>query len=146
MTALVGGVITLIATLPFVLIKADTSYVVISVAMAFRGLGIGLSMMPAMTAAYATLRPDQINDATPQLTVLQRVGGSIGTAILTVVLANGITAHTPVAIAASFSHTYWWVMGISLVALLPTIVLAIIERRHEPVAIPAEVALEAAAA
>src|SRR4051794_3032437 len=146
MTALVGGVITLIATIPFVLIQADTSYVVISAAMAFRGLGIGLSMMPAMTAAYATLRPDQINDATPQLTVLQRVGGSIGTAILTVVLANGITAHTPVAIAASFAHTYWWVMGISVVALLPTIVLAMIERQHDPVAIPAEVALEAAAA
>jgi len=146
LTALLGGVITLVATVPFVLIEANTSFFTISAAMAFRGLGIGLSMMPAMTAAYATLRPDQINDATPQLTVLQRVGGSIGTAILTVVLANGITARTPVAIAASFSHTYWWVMGISVVALLPTIVLAVMERRHEPVAIPAEVALEAAAA
>ena len=48
-------------------------------------------MMPSMTAAYAVLRPDQINDATPQMNVLQRVGGSIGTAVLAVVLQSGIS-------------------------------------------------------
>jgi uncharacterized membrane protein len=108
--------------------------------------------MPSMTAAYAVLRPDQINDATPQLTVLQRVGGSIGTAILTVVLQSGITdlaAPSDAGIAGAFGHTYYWVLGISLVALLPTIVLATVERRArttetaEP--LPAEVALEVAA-
>ena len=52
--------------------------------------------------------------------MLQRVGGSIGTAILTVVLQQGITANTPTAIAASFAHTFWWVVAISVVALLPT--------------------------
>ena len=52
--------------------------------------------------------------------MLQRVGGSIGTAILAVVLQNGITANTPVAIAAAFAHTYWWVVAISVIALLPT--------------------------
>ena len=90
LTSLIGGVITILATIPFVLIEADTSFVLISAAMIVRGFGIGMSMMPSMTAAYAVLRPDQINDATPQLNVLQRVGGSIGTAILTVVLSSGI--------------------------------------------------------
>jgi len=98
--------------------------------MVARGFGIGLSMMPAMTAAYATLRPHQVKDATPQLNVLQRVGGSIGTAILTVVLQNGITADAPEAIAASFAHTYWWVVGIGVLALLPTVLLAVVERRR----------------
>ena len=56
----------------------------IGAAMVVRGFGIGMSIMPAMTAAYSVLRPDQISHATPQLTTLQRVGGSIGTAILTV--------------------------------------------------------------
>jgi EmrB/QacA subfamily drug resistance transporter len=145
LTSLIGGVITIVATVPFVLIDAGTSYVALGGAMAVRGLGIGLSMMPAMTAAYATLRRDQVNDATPQLNVLQRVGGSIGTAILTVVLQHGIVANTPVAIADSFAHTYWWVLGISLVALAPTIVLALVERRHAPAPVTAELALEAAA-
>ena len=42
--------------------------------------------MPAMSAAFASLRPEQLSDATPQLNVLQRIGGAIGTAVLAVVL------------------------------------------------------------
>jgi EmrB/QacA subfamily drug resistance transporter len=130
LTSLMGGAIMIVATLPFVVIDATTSFWTLDGAMVIRGFGIGLAMMPAMTAAYATLKPEQVNDAAPQLNVLQRVGGSIGTAILTVVLQNGITANTPDAIAASFAHTYWWVVGVSVVALLPTILLAVIERRR----------------
>jgi hypothetical protein len=122
-----------VATVPFVLIGGSTSYWLISAAMVFRGLGIGLSMMPAMTAAFTVLRPDQVNHATPQLTVLQRVGGSIGTAILSVVLQSQITsagAHPSAnALAGAFGSTYWWVMGVTLVALVPTVLLAVVERR-----------------
>ena len=150
LTSLIGGTITIFATIPFVLIEADTSFLLISAAMVVRGFGIGMSMMPSMTAAYAVLRPDQINDATPQLNVLQRVGGSIGTAILAVVLQSGISGlgtPTPAGIAGAFGDTYYWVLGISLVALLPTIVLATIERRAKASAepLPAEIALEAVA-
>src|SRR3954451_1677474 len=123
LTSLIGGTITIVATIPFVLIEANTSFVLIAAAMIVRGFGIGMSMMPSMTAAYAVLRPDQINDATPQLNVLQRVGGSIGTAILAVVLQSGISGlgrPTAEGVAASFAHTYWWVLGISVVALVPT--------------------------
>src|SRR3954449_1105736 len=131
LTSLVGAGITLIATVPFVLIGAETSYWLIGAAMIVRGFGIGMSMMPAMSAAYAVLRPDQINTATPQLNVLQRVGGSIGTAILAVVLPNGISDigadPRPAGIASSFPTTYWWVLGITFVALLPTIVLTVVE-------------------
>ena len=106
-------------------------------------------MMPALAAAYARLEPSQVPRATGALNALQRVGGSIGTAILTVVLQTGISglaAPTPAGIATAFAGTYWWVLGISLVALAPTVVLAIIERRAKatpPVA--ADVALEAVA-
>jgi EmrB/QacA subfamily drug resistance transporter len=150
LTSLIGGSIAIAATVPFLMVGAATSFWVIGAAMVARGFGIGMSMMPSMTAAYAVLRPDQVNHATPQMNVLQRVGGSIGTAILTVVLQSGITglAHPTVAgVAQSFAHTYWWVIGISVVALLPTVLLTVVERRTraEAAAIPAEVALEAAA-
>jgi EmrB/QacA subfamily drug resistance transporter len=148
LTSLIGGAITIVATVPFVLVDESTSFALIAAAMVVRGFGIGMSMMPSMTAAYAVLRPDQVNDATPQMTVLQRVGGSIGTAILTVVLQSGITGlgrPTPAGIAASFAHTYWWVLGISLVALAPTILLTAVERRTRAAApMPAEAILEAA--
>ena len=150
LTSLIGAGITIVATVPFVLVGATTSFWLIGAAMVVRGFGIGMSMMPSMTAAYAVLRPDQVNDATPQMNVLQRVGGSIGTAILTVVLQSGIThlgRPTAAGVASSFAHTYWWVLGISVVALLPTILLSVVERRTRATAtapITAELALEAA--
>jgi uncharacterized membrane protein len=152
LVSLFGALITITATVPFVLIGAETSYWLIGAAMIVRGFGIGMSMMPSMTAAYAVLRPDQINTATPQLNVLQRVGGSIGTAILAVVLQsgiNGLAKPTPAGIAGAFAATYWWVLGISVVALLPTIVLTVVERRarteHQTHAVPADALVEAAA-
>jgi EmrB/QacA subfamily drug resistance transporter len=138
-TALIGGAITVVATIPFVLIGGETSYWLIGAAMVFRGFGIGMSMMPAMTAAFAVLRPDQINHATPQLNVLQRVGGSVGTAILSVVLSNHLkdvatnaaaSGHraTADAAAGAFGSTYWWVLGVTAFAMLPTLLLALVER------------------
>jgi EmrB/QacA subfamily drug resistance transporter len=149
LTAMAGCVITLVATLPFALIGATTSYWLICGAMVFRGFGIGMSMMPSWTAAFTVLRPDQINDATPQLTVLQRVGGSMGTALLTVMLQQHLDdAQTPDALAGAFGDTYWIVMALAFVAILPCLVLWRIERRtgvdeHEAM-IEAELATEAA--
>jgi EmrB/QacA subfamily drug resistance transporter len=132
LTSVIGATILAVATVPFLLIDDHTSYVLIGGAMVLRGIGVGLAIMPAMTAAFSVLRREQVNDASPQLTVLQRVGGSLGTAIIAVVLQSKTThagAHpTSSALAGAFAHTYWWVMALTLVALLPTVALVKIER------------------
>ena len=98
--ALVGVVATAVFTIPFGLIGAHTSVAFLCVAMFLRGAGMGSSFMPAMTAAFAALDRSEVSHATPQLNVLNRVGGSIGTTILAVVLANALVgAHTPSAAA-----------------------------------------------
>jgi EmrB/QacA subfamily drug resistance transporter len=149
-TSLIGGLILAAATIPFVLVTAITPFSVIGVAMLVRGVGVGLAIMPAMTAAFSVLTREQVNDASPQLTVLQRVGGSLGTAIIAVVLQGHIEhAHTGAAVAAGFGHTYWWVMGVTLAALVPTLVLTRIERRAHrqpsPEPVPADAPLLEAA-
>ena len=131
-TSVLGGVIMGAATIPFVLVTASTPYALLAVAMIVRGVGVGLAIMPAMTAAFSVLTKEQVNDATPQLTVLQRVGGSLGTAIIAVILQHNIAgARTASAVAAGFGDTYWWVMGATLIALLPALLLARIERRAQ---------------
>ena len=128
--AVLGIAITAISTIPFVFVGADESYVLLSAFLVLRGFGIGSSIMPAMSAAYAVLSPAEITNATPQLTVLQRVGGSVGTAILSVVLANSLDgARTPVAAADAFGSTYWWALVVTLAAAVPALVLVRIERR-----------------
>ncbi len=92
---LFGVVLTAVATIPFALIGPHTSIVFLCAVMVIRGFGIGFAFMPAMSAAFASLSRDQLSDATPQLNVLQRVGGAIGIAVLTVVLQRSLeSAHT----------------------------------------------------
>jgi EmrB/QacA subfamily drug resistance transporter len=125
-----GGVSLLcVSTIPFAFIGADTSIVTISLVLVVRGLSIGLSFMPAMTAAFSAMRPDQISDATPQINALQRTGGAIGTAILAVVLQRaGAHATTPAGIASAFDTAYWWALGIAALSLIPCLLLLHAER------------------
>ncbi len=122
--ALVGVLILSVSTVPLTFVGAHTSILLISLTLVVRGLGIGMSFMPSMTAAFAALRPEELSDATPQLNVLQRVGGSIGTAVLAVVLQRSANhTHSLSKLAGAFGSTYWWALGISLLSLIPCLVL-----------------------
>jgi EmrB/QacA subfamily drug resistance transporter len=122
--ALAGVSILCVATIPLAFLGTGTSILYISLVLVLRGVGIGFSFMPAMTAAFASLRPEQLSDATPQLNVLQRIGGAIGVAVLAVVLqrASG-HAHTLSKLAGAYDTAFWWSLGIALLALIPTVVL-----------------------
>jgi MFS family permease len=122
--ALVGVIVTTLTTIPFGLIGAHTSISSISVWMLLRGVGLGLSFMPAMTAAFATLQRHELSHATPQLNVLNRVGGSIGTAILAVVLQRALSsAHSVNASASAYGTAFWWSAGLTALAIIPCVVL-----------------------
>ncbi len=127
--AMVGVSLLCISTVPFTFIGADTSIVAISLVLVVRGLSIGLCFMPAMSAAFSAMRPDQISDATPQINALQRTGGAIGTAVLAVVLQRaGVHARTPAELASAFDTAYWWALGIAALSLIPCLMLLRAER------------------
>jgi len=150
--ALFGVLLTTVATVPFGLIGAHTSIAWLSVAMFVRGMGIGFAFMPAMTAAFAALERSELADATPQLNVLQRVGGSLGTAVLAVVLQRALVgAHTATAAASAYGTAFWVATALTAVAVVPCIILMRAERaaraaRREQEVPGSEAAMEAAAA
>jgi EmrB/QacA subfamily drug resistance transporter len=126
---LLGAVLTTVATIPFGLIGPHTSIVFLSFAMLFRGFGIGFAFMPAMSAAFASLERSELPDATPQLNVLQRVGGSVGTAVLAVVLQRSLTgAHTLSAAASAYGTAFWAATGLTAIAIIPSLLLMRAER------------------
>jgi hypothetical protein len=95
-------------------------------------------MMPSMAAAFAVLKPDEIHDASPQLSVIQRVGGSVGTAILAVILSHNIADASTSAggasagkqgMARAFGNTFWWALGITAAAAVPAAFLMVSERQ-----------------
>jgi len=119
-----------------------------------RGLGLGMTMMPAMSAAYATLETAAVPRATTALNILNRVGGSIGTALLAVILQSRITdafgagaglgsaeAASPAAHAAAapalahaFGSTFWWAAAMVAASFVPALLLPRASARTAPVA------------
>jgi EmrB/QacA subfamily drug resistance transporter len=113
---LVGLVTTAVGTLPLVLTPSagDT---IMSIALFARGAGLAFATVPITTAAYSSLASPDIPGATTLLSVIQRIGGSFGTAFLLSVLdrqfANGDSPEQAYGIA--FGCT----LVLSLIALLP---------------------------
>ena len=133
LTALIGTTIMLAFTLPLLFLTDSTSYTTISMIIFVRGFGVGIAIMPSMTAAFSVLTHEQVRNASPQLNVIQRVGGSFGVALVAVSLQSkivhiGIHA-TSSQLATAVAQTYWWVAGSTAIALVPNVILWRIERR-----------------
>ncbi len=127
--ALFGVTVTAIMTIPFGFVGAHTSVAWLSVAMFARGVGIGFAFMPAMAAAFASLDRSELPQATPQLNVLQRVGGSLGTAVLAVILQRSLVGvHTVSGAAAAYGTAFWWSAAIAALAIIPCVILMRAER------------------
>jgi EmrB/QacA subfamily drug resistance transporter len=130
----VGLLLLAAGTIPYAFISSSTSYAVLLAGLFVRGLGLGATMMPAMAAAYATLDSGaQVPRATPMLNVLQRIGGSLGVAVLTVLLQNRLTsnvhAHVADPLGDAFANAYTWSLLGVLIGLVPALLLMREERR-----------------
>jgi EmrB/QacA subfamily drug resistance transporter len=161
--ALFGIVAMVVTTIPLALLSGNTSLVLVEAVLFLRGVALGFSMMPSMAAAYATLERAAVPRATSALNVIQRVGGSIGTAVLAVVLSHQIVANVPGAaagggleaagsipdaardrladpLAHAFGGSFWWAVALTAVAIVPAIVLALTGRKRSDVTASAAVA------
>ena len=68
------------------------------------GLGMGATMMPLMTSAIKTLTAHQVARGSTLLNISQQVASSIGVAIISVVLTNGLTKDPLVSQAGAFAE------------------------------------------
>ena len=87
--------VAMLGTLAFTRVGADTSYRYFAIAQFVVGLGIGSTIMPSMAAAFQTLSRPETPRGTSALTVVQRVAGAIGTALLAINLQRAIAANVP---------------------------------------------------
>jgi EmrB/QacA subfamily drug resistance transporter len=128
-------------------ISSTTSYPVLLGLLFVMGLGMGGTMMPIMTSALKTLRPAEVARGSTLLNINQQIASSVGVAVMSVILTNGLKGarlaypaiaarHNP-QIAAhiggaaikeglsqaanAFAHTYWVafaLVGVTVVAAL----------------------------
>jgi EmrB/QacA subfamily drug resistance transporter len=142
-----------IGLIPFVFVGSHTSYVLLCSAQFVQGLGMGLAMMPNMTAAMQAVPPAAIARTSTAMNIIRQSGASIGTAILSVILASAITsnltgivgthtsgsgglatlqhlpagAHAVIAgpLSDAFGSTFVWALLLIVVALIPAVGMAI---------------------
>ncbi|MBA9004877.1 DHA2 family efflux MFS transporter permease subunit [Thermomonospora cellulosilytica] len=143
---LVGLPIIVVSMFGLTFIEADTSYVQLGAIFFVLGLGMGLTMMPTMSAAMQSLGHDEVPRASTALNIIQQVAGSIGTAAFSVILTNEMKdripgaggafggegaqnlppealAKLPPLMAESYAATFWWAVILLAVAVLPALFL-----------------------
>jgi EmrB/QacA subfamily drug resistance transporter len=144
-----------IGLIPFVFVGPHTPYVLLCCANFVQGLGMGLAMMPNMTAAMQAVPAAAIARTSTAMNIIRQAGASIGTAVLSVILASAITSnlsaviggrasgsgsgglatlqHLPASahaaavapLADAFASTFVWALVLILVALVPALGMAL---------------------
>jgi EmrB/QacA subfamily drug resistance transporter len=160
----VGLVLVGLSFLWLTQLGAHTSYWLLGADLFVMGAGMGATMMPTFSGAMQTLRRAAISRASTTLNIEQQVGASIGTAVLSVLLAHELTSRlgggggggiaraippglrerVAPAMADAFGATYWWALALVAVALVVATVL-LPKNKPEPVDDPDAEGVEPAA-
>jgi EmrB/QacA subfamily drug resistance transporter len=156
----VGLVVAAAGTVVYTQLGAHTSFAVLGLSLFVRGIGFGFVMMPAISAAYQTLTPPQVPRASTAINIVQRIGGSIGTAMVAVILEHQIrvqvhglsgglsaadsappsaVAKVAQPLATAFGNTFWWVLALTLAALVPALLLSRSPAGRDPASAPVAV-------
>jgi EmrB/QacA subfamily drug resistance transporter len=137
-------------------ISSTTPLVVLLVLLFIMGLGMGGTMMPIMTSALKTLRAAEVARGSTLLNITQQIASSVGVAVMSVILTNGLknaklaypaiaARHDPQIArqiggkagiteglsqaANAFAHTYW--VAFALVGLTVVAALLLPRKREE---------------
>src|SRR5512132_3243020 len=145
-----GILLALAGTALYTQIGADTPYPLLSGALFLIGLGLGSTIVPSMAVAYQAVPRESIPQATSTINVIQRVAGSVGTALLAVVLQRQIATSLPGVeggigalaalseqgralaervLADAFGTTFWVAFGLVAASLIPALLLPRIRRQ-----------------
>lgn len=146
-----GIPLLVIGIAPFAFVTAHTSYVLLCSFSFVLGLGMGLSMMPTMTAAMQAVPAAAIARTSTAMNIIRQSGASIGTAILSVLLASAISekllaGHHPSGgggfevlhalspaqqakvaepLAEAFAQTFVWGLALLALAFIPALAMAL---------------------
>lgn len=109
-----GFALIIAATVPFTQLGGLANGWLIA-ALFVRGLGTSMIASPVMTIVYTGVDQELLPRASSALSLVNYVGGAIGTAGLAVLLEVRLAATGD--IAASFGEAFWCVLGLCVLAL-----------------------------
>ncbi|RKN39041.1 DHA2 family efflux MFS transporter permease subunit [Streptomyces hoynatensis] len=113
-------------------LTAHTPYWRLCAALLVTGVGVGMVMMPANTTATRGLAPADVPYGSTLLAIVSQAGASVGTALLSVVLASQANGAS----AGAFRHAYAWAVVLLALAAVPALLLPGRARPAMPAAEP----------
>jgi len=140
-----GGIVVALAGLAaYTQITASTAYWYLAAALLLVGAGMGATITPAMAAAFQAIERPAIGAATATIGTIQRIAGSLGTALLAITLQHAMAVHLPgfhgsiggaaaiaaadparalPALAQAFGATFWVAFALTAASLVPALAL-----------------------
>ncbi|MGW3998059.1 DHA2 family efflux MFS transporter permease subunit [Amycolatopsis sp. NPDC004772] len=115
---LAGLALSLLGTLAFTRLTTAPDSALLMASLLIRGAGLGAATTPGMTTLYGSLQRSQIPRAASAFNVINRIGGSLGTALLAAILHHELTA-TPAPTPSAFATTFTWALALSALTLIP---------------------------
>ncbi len=86
--SVVGTVLVAATSIPFALLPASANPFTVHALLGVFGAAVALAAVPPGIAAYKTVDPPQLPDATTTVNIVQRIGGALGGSLFTLILAN----------------------------------------------------------
>lgn len=144
--------LALVGTVAYTQLTAVTAYWYLAGALLLIGAGLGATIMPSMAAAFQSIERTDIPAGTSAINAIQRLAGSLGTALLAVTLQRAMSTQVPGfhggiaqagALAASqagalpaLAHAFGVTFGVALVltalALAPALLLPAASGKRGP--------------
>ncbi|WP_055712872.1 MDR family MFS transporter [Streptomyces torulosus] len=126
-TLILGStVVAALGTVAFTQLAEHPGDLLLGLSLCVRGLGLGVIGVAVITTAYRDVPADRIARGTVLIAVGQRVGASFGTAVVALLLSVGLTAapgEAGAGDAAAYGDTFWWVLGLVALMLLPALLM-----------------------
>jgi EmrB/QacA subfamily drug resistance transporter len=133
----------------FTQLTDTTSYGLILGSLFVMGMGMGMTMMPIMTAALASLGHHEVARGSTLMNIVQQAAASVGTATMSVILTNQLLnkpayeagkaiqtdpsqaanfppqllAEIPAQMAEAFAFTFWVALVLIVLTLIPAFLL-----------------------
>ncbi|WIX86957.1 DHA2 family efflux MFS transporter permease subunit [Amycolatopsis sp. DG1A-15b] len=115
---LAGIALSLLGTIAFTRLGSAPGGALLTLSLLIRGAGLGAATAPGMTTLYGSLERSRIPRAASAFNVVNRIGGSLGTALLAAILHSELTAAPA---PAAFGTTFTWALALSALALIPAL-------------------------
>jgi EmrB/QacA subfamily drug resistance transporter len=130
---IVGVLLTISATLVFTVEPSHLTPAVSSVALVVRGIGLGATSTPALSAAYRALGRDEIATGTAAINIVQRLAAPLGTAMLAITLSRFAerARHVGAPLDVAFHHTFVVAALLGVAALFSGLALVRLARAND---------------